>query len=117
MKKVIYLIFAVTSCNNSIQKKEKANCITLVNEIIKSSNYNNPMFGKNVSYWVDTFEDTIIRVKVCHSEDSNQSATAGWIEIFPKKKKIFDVTIDPQNPIIIDSFSMDLMLNLTNCNQ
>lgn len=125
INKKILIIFLITlftntiSCKQnsdkslSISKKEKKNIVTqkltcqeIVEKIIKSSNLYLKIY-KNYFIDIDKIENDSISIHIYFENNLSDNpeekqiveSTIAWLLLIPNKKKLYNVTVDPENPV------------------
>jgi hypothetical protein len=90
-------------------KGNLVSCDKLIDSLLKTSSYVNPIEGKDVFYDIDNISDSIIRVHVLHKNQEEKDVTCGWLEINLVYSEIKDVTINPDSPVLISNFNANLI--------
>ena len=111
----VSLFALIFGCKSTIKQNEAPlatqsfTCDKLLDSLIRKSDYKNPIEGNNVSFSMDQANDSSILVHVTHLNEEHSNVTAGWLQIDLKRNRITDITINPDNPIIIGPCDPGLM--------
>ena len=83
-----------------VSNKKIDDCKVLLQKLVSTSTLQNP-FIKNLDVEIDKIDEKKMTIKLFDNLDKEQNAI-GWIVIDVTNKKIFDITNDIENPIVLE---------------
>lgn len=90
-------------------------CDSLLKDIILSSNFNKKLLTTRFYVWLESFENNVFTFKTANKNDEGFESVSGWFELDLNKRELKDITIEPDNPILL-TFDKSKLKLLNGCN-